>query len=223
MFGLVAADPVNVAELLRDAPRSLHRLSIEHCDGWGVAFATPAWRVHRSTACAARCSEFDTVVDSLRARIAIAHVRKKTVGETSLLNTHPFQRGRFVFAHNGTVKAGALAARTSSARLAEVAGTTDSERLFAFILTHIDDTDDLDRGVTAAVHALRGIPELGAATFLLSCGARIYAYRHGRTLFTLSRPGATYIASEALTEDPWRELPEGGLAVIDEQRLALAA
>src|SRR5580704_9705367 len=120
MFGLLAARPVRVAELLRDAPRSLRQLSLEHADGWGLAIETNGWQVHRDTACAARCPGFDAVVEGVETRLAVAHVRKRTVGETSLANTHPFRRGRFVFAHNGTVNAATLAARSSPARLAEI-------------------------------------------------------------------------------------------------------
>jgi predicted glutamine amidotransferase len=221
MFGLHAAQPVRVAELLRDAPRSLRQLSLEHADGWGVAIEMQGWSVHRSTDCAARCSRFDAVVESLQARLMIAHVRKKTVGETALVNTHPFRRGRFVFAHNGTVSTTAL--RSSDTRLAEIEGTTDSERLFAFLLTHIDEARDIELGVAAATRELRAMPALGPASFLLSCGERLFAYRLGRALFTMVRDGATFVASEPLTGEAWREIPDGGLVVIDEQRHALAA
>src|SRR5438477_7603822 len=101
MFALAAARPIAARELLRDAPRSLAALSREHADGWGVALYADDWSIHRGTACAARCTRFDAIADAATARLVIAHVRKKTVGPTSLANTHPFRRGRFVFAHNG--------------------------------------------------------------------------------------------------------------------------
>src|SRR5512135_1257477 len=101
MFGMVAARPVPVRELLRDAPRGLRALSLEHADGWGVAVhGGGGWLVHRGTSCAARCERYDQVSASVEARLVIAHVRKRTVGEVSLANTHPFQRDRLVFAHN---------------------------------------------------------------------------------------------------------------------------
>jgi glutamine amidotransferase len=223
MFGLHAAEPVGVAELLRDAPRSLRQLSTEHSDGWGVAIRHDAWTVHRSTACAALCPQFDAVVGTLQTRLLIAHVRKKTVGPTSLANTHPFRRGDFVFAHNGTVAVAPLAARSSTARLAEIEGATDSESLFAFILTHIDEAGDVERGVAAAVRELHAIRDLGAASFLLSCGTRLYAHRLGRTLFTLARGTTTLVASEPLSAEPWVEIPERGLVAIDREPHAIAA
>jgi predicted glutamine amidotransferase len=226
MVGLVAAYPIRVVDLLRDAPRSLRQLSNEHADGWGVAIeagGAAGWQIHRSIACAARCPRFDAVVEGVEARVLIAHVRNKTVGEASLANTHPFQRGRFVFAHNGTVRADALVARSSAARLAEIEGGTDSERLLAFLLTRIDEAGEVGRGVAAAVRELHAIAELGAASFLLSDGGKLYAHRFGRTLFVLDRGDATLVASEPLTGEPWREIAEGGLVVIDERQLAIAA
>ncbi len=226
MFALVAARPVTARELLRDAPRSLWALSREHKDGWGVALRTAAdWMVHRSTACAALCERYGELADAVTTQLLIAHVRQKTVGETSLLNTHPFRRGSYVFAHNGTVKdVAALASRTSPERLAELEGETDSERLFAFVMTHIDAAGDTETGVVAAVRELHAATDLGSATFLLSCGARTYAHRLGRSLFALTRHGAEevrrtasiVIASERLTAEAWVELDERSLVVIED-------
>jgi glutamine amidotransferase len=178
--------------------------------------ANGGWLVHRSTNCAARCTRFDEVALALEARLVIAHVRKKTVGETALANTHPFQRGHFVFAHNGTVRdVGALRVRTSPERLAEIEGDTDSERLFAFVLTFVDAVGDVGRGVAAAVRALDALGDVGTASFLLSCGSRLYAHRLGRTLYTLSRGDVAMIASEPLTDELWCEVPERALIVLD--------
>lgn len=213
MFGVVSAEPVSPCDLLRDAPRSLRVLSREHRDGWGVALRTADdWMIHRSTTCAADCARFNELGGE--ARLVVAHVRQKTVGPTAIANTHPFRRGTFVFAHNGTIKdVAALIARSSPERLAQIEGDTDSERLFAFVMTHIDEAGDCERGVRAAVASLYRLGEVGSASFLLSCGSRLYAHRLGRSLFVLRRGGATVIASEQLTSDAWDELPERTLLV----------
>lgn len=214
---MIAAEPVSARELLRDSPRGLRALSLEHADGWGVAVhGGGGWLVHRSTSCAARCPRYEQVAASVQARLVIAHVRKQTVGEVALANTHPFQRDRFVFAHNGTVKdVGALVARTAPEHLERVEGATDSERLFAFVLTFVDAFGDVARGIAAAVRTLDGLRDIGTASFLLSCGSRLYAHRLGRTLFTLERDGVAMIASEPLTNEPWREVRDHELVVLD--------
>ena len=230
MFGMVASRPEASRLLLRDAPRSLQALSREHQDGWGIAIRNgDDWAVHRSTACAAECARYAELVAGLaiETRLLVAHIRRKTVGEKSIANTHPFRRGHFVFAHNGTVNdVPALVARSSAARLAEIEGDTDSERLFAFVLTHIDAVGDSERGVVAAVRELHAMGDVGSASFLLSCGARLYAHRLGRSLFTLVRHAsadgaaerrapAVLVASECPTAEAWVEIPERGLVVLD--------
>ncbi|HVV82295.1 MAG TPA: class II glutamine amidotransferase [Kofleriaceae bacterium] len=261
MFGLLSARPVSPRVLLRDAPRSLWTLAREHRDGWGVAIDEPGgWQLHRDTACAQASPRFDDVADTVRGRVVVAHIRQKTVGETALANTHPFRRGPLVFAHNGTVTdPAALAAATSAERRAEVAGETDSERLFAFVASAIDRAGDLERGVALAVRALHEGPALGSLSFLLACGERIFAHRLGRALHLLVRsadeprgperaravdedPGCSaarvgsevwlpvapparqpagvpskvlVVASEPLTDEAWRELPERSLHVLE--------
>jgi predicted glutamine amidotransferase len=225
MFGMAAQTPLSPYQFLYEAPRSLRALSLEHLDGWGIAIRTAtSWSVERSTVCAAHSERFAEVARS-ETHLAIAHVRKKTVGPTSLANTHPFHRDGLVFAHNGTLPdVTALVARTAPEHLAQIEGQTDSERLFAFVLTHIAEADDIARGITAAVHALHALGDIGSSSFLLSCGSQLYAHRAGRSLFTLARDSAMMVASERLTDEPWVELREHSLVVLDTTTLlSLAA
>src|SRR5207247_5843991 len=111
----------------------------EHSDGWGLAlyddrFArlwlepAPAWD--------SRLARFvrENPIPTL---LAVAHVRKRTVGPAGLANTHPFKRvmwGRdWVFAHNGTlpdVRARPLDGMTPI-------GDTDSEHAFCWMLNEL--------------------------------------------------------------------------------------
>jgi glutamine amidotransferase len=170
-----------------------------------------AWHVERSTETAHACERFARLPAA--ARLVIAHVRQKTVGPRALVNTHPFRRGRFVFAHNGTVDVSTL--RIAPEHLAAIEGETDSERLFAFLLTEIDAAGDVARGIAAAVRVLHALPSPGSANFLLSCGTRLYVHRLGRSMFRLDRPGVSIVASEALTDDRWTELPERSLIELE--------
>ncbi|HTL34950.1 MAG TPA: class II glutamine amidotransferase [Kofleriaceae bacterium] len=220
MFGMVATQAVSPRELLHDAPRSLRALSVEHGDGWGIALAHGDWQIHKSISCAARCTAFPAIVDS-PARVVVAHVRKKTVGDLALANTHPFRRGELVFAHNGTVAAlSALTSQIAPAHLAEIEGDTDSEKLFAFVLTHIDAAGDLERGVVRAIRALQALGEIGSANFLLASDSRVYAYRQGRSLYTLARDAVAIVASERLTDEDWIEVPERALVILGDLDVA---
>ena len=212
---MAAARPTSVRDLLHDAPRSLRVLSEEHADGWGIALRrNDTWTVKRSTTCAARCASYAGL--DQEAVLAIAHIRKKTVGDLSLANTHPFQRGRFVFAHNGTVDTAPLVAATAPEHTASLVGTTDSEKLFMFVLTHVDRVGEVTAGVTSAVRALHALGSIGSASFLFCDGDRLYAHRLGRALFATQRRGVSLIASEPLTDnDRWTEIVERQLVVLE--------
>ncbi|MBX3259711.1 MAG: class II glutamine amidotransferase [Labilithrix sp.] len=266
LVGIVASEITEFGLVLKEAPRSLARLSREHPDGWGVAahggpdsIPPPSersphdgiWRVHKGTNPAGECDRFLEIASRSAGTVLIAHVRQKTVGPTSIANTHPFVQSGWVFAHNGTlVDHASLRAQTSSARLAQVRGDTDSEVLFAYLLTRLDEAGlarvgasasaraEATRVIALAAEELRA-RKAGAFNFLLSDGASCFVHRFGRSLFLLERsphdpprardagaPGAppgpwtprrhaVLVASERLTEEPWRELPEGSLLRID--------
>src|SRR3569833_4158751 len=215
MLGMAAARPTSLRDLLHDAPRSLRVLSEEHADGWGIALRrNDTWTVKRSTTCAARCASYAGL--DQEAVLAIAHIRKKTVGDLSLANTHPFQRGRFVFAHHGTVDTAPLVAATAPEHTASLVGTTDSEKLFKFVLTHVDRVGEVTAGVTSAVRALLALGSIGSASFLFCDGDRLYAHRLGRALIATQRRGESLIASEPPTDnDRWTEIVERQLVVLE--------
>lgn len=257
LVGIVASESTEFGLCLKEAPRSLARLSREHPDGWGIAIferARAAWKVHKGTEKAYEDTRFHEVAARSTGHVLVAHVRQKTVGPTRLENTHPFHRDGWLFAHNGTVKAiDTVRAGASKARLSEIEGDTDSEILFAHFLTRLDEAgltklgDESARAgatriIETAAKKLRD-ENVGAFNFLLSDGATTFAHRFGRSLFLLERgpndpvrgtrdlgsgPSvativtkwtqrrhAVLVASERMTDEPWRELPEGTLLRVD--------
>jgi len=253
--------------VLTEAPRCLATLSREHPDGWGIAIhdadgsastsrssakvAGDTWRLYKGVERAGEDRRFHEIAARCHGRVLVAHIRQKTVGPTRLENTHPFARDGWVFAHNGTVQnTQILHTRCSKARLDEIQGDTDSELLFAYLLTRLDERSLLRlHGEASRASAMALIEEvtkelraeaIGAFNFLLSDGVTSFAHRTGRSLFLLERdprdpvrarrsvaPGtdlvtkwttrrhAVFIASEKITDEPWRELPDGTLLRID--------
>jgi glutamine amidotransferase len=248
LLGVVSSETTDFRFGLHEGRRSLAALSDEHPDGWGVAVhrGGEGWEVHKHAVHARTCDRYAEIAERAAGELLIAHIRKRTVGPISERNTHPFRRGRWIFAHNGTIEdLSWFAARTSSLRAREIEGDTDSERLFAFILTRLDEIDHdprrLDGAVVGVVEEALGHRGLGAANFLLSDGTTLFAFRFGRTLHVLERhPGdavverrispetdaeldttwsprrhAVLVASEAMTDEPWRVVPEGALLRIE--------
>jgi predicted glutamine amidotransferase len=154
-----------------------------HADGWGLAlYEGRAVRTFLEPAAAAD-SKLAAYVRGhpIKTLLAIAHVRKRTRGEVSLANTHPFVRelwGRhFTFAHNGTVRG---VRRHPIGRFHPI-GNTDSDYAFCALMNRLDfafpggypkDRRLLWRAVAAIG---RDIGVRGTFNFLLGDGAQLFA------------------------------------------------
>jgi predicted glutamine amidotransferase len=153
-----------------------------HADGWGLAlYDGPVARVFLEPAAASNSALAKFVRDHpIKTLLAIAHVRRKTRGEVSLANTHPFVRelwGRhFVFAHNGTVK------RVRELKLGgfKPMGKTDSEYAFCALLARLQHEfrsgppSRTELAAAVAHHAGR-IGRSGTFNMLLGDGQQLYA------------------------------------------------
>jgi glutamine amidotransferase len=221
LLGIVASEKTAFRLVLRDAKRSLAALSREHPDGWGIAVHSDhhvGWNVDKGIVCATDDDEFHRSALESQGTVLVSHVRKKTVGPTSHENTHPFHSGPWVFAHNGTVTAtDELRDGSSPARLEAVRGSTDSELLFAYMLTRLDEAGLFDQPADHRTNAViaEGVRRLyeragyGSLNFLLSNGDTTYAHRLGRTLFMLERGPHDAVRTRRSSEDgtaietPW--------------------
>jgi glutamine amidotransferase len=130
----------------------------------------------------------------IETRLAVAHIRKKTRGATTLANTHPFvrifQRRHLVFAHNGTLPGVHERPLTVETPL----GDTDSEHAFCWMLERLrdafpaglpEDTATLARTIFTLANDLGGD---GIFNFLLADGGRLFARCGDRLTHILRRP-----------------------------------
>ena len=210
-------------------------LSKEHPDGWGIAWGQQGqgWNLHRSLLRADDDLEFHHLASQALGDIIVAHVRQKTRGDVAIQNTHPFESAPWIFTHNGTVNnVGFLDAHTSSERRAGIQGDTDSERLFAFLMTRIDALiaeqwgarEGIDQTLREATRELDQLPQFGTASFLLSDGNVLYAHRLGAPLYLLQRQRSdesgyaecasnpsVAVTTEPITDEDWILLDDGDL------------
>lgn len=155
-----------------------------HADGWGLALYEGRFArmfVDPAPACDSHLARF--VRDNpIRTLMAVAHVRKRTIGEAALENTHPFKRvlwGRdWVFAHNGTLP------QVRARPLADFApvGQTDSEHAFCWLLGELRAAfpggypEDRPEALWQCVADLSGqLGAEGTCNFLLSEGTHLFA------------------------------------------------
>jgi predicted glutamine amidotransferase len=154
-----------------------------HADGWGIAFYEGVGcRLFIDTTPAAE-SPIAALVRTypIRSLNVIAHIRKATVGNIALENTHPFARemwGRYwTFAHNGTLP---LPRRIGHGRRHTPVGGTDSEAAFCEILETLwhrfpSRVPTLDTLFEAVAEVSASLGEQGEFNFLLSNGEALFA------------------------------------------------
>jgi predicted glutamine amidotransferase len=159
---------------LRDAVQeptltSFRALARIHRDGWGMAWAQPGTagglEVRRSTRSAAEDPGFLAAATEVEALAGFLHLRWASEGfAIAPANTHPFVADGWAFAHNGFVRgAEHIEAMLVDRHRGALAGTTDSERYFRFVLQCAERTGDMLTGIQLAAQV---ISELSGAVSL---------------------------------------------------------
>lgn len=203
LFGFRSVIPSQMHRSLIAADNALGRQSDRHPDGWGVAYYVDgAPHVTRSPAHALGDALFHRVSGVVSSDTVLAHVRKATQGGHTVLNCHPFQYGRWVFAHNGDVPdfgrhREVLLGEVSPRLRRFVLGETDSEVLFFMLLSRleaygplaqpktVEEVMDSAQGTVADVARLAEAPEGKAnlLTFIVTDGTTMVAHHGGKELF----------------------------------------
>jgi predicted glutamine amidotransferase len=216
VFGCVAAEPVSIRHELVEAKNPLIRQSEDHDSGWGMAMYANADgcdpEVVRYPNAAHDDGEF-LEVTSTKGRIFNVHVRRATMGDLRLENTHPFCLGGYSLGHNGTIVR--YPRLLEDPHVARPQGDTDSEAFFNFLMACYHASDpigSLRRAVSSTVQR----SSMSGLNFLFSDGDRLYAYRLGLfDLHWLHRPGQLLVASEQVTGERWHTVQQDVLLVLD--------
>ena len=144
---------LRVQRSLVKAENALQTQSREHPHGWGIAYyLTGQETPHRTRSINSAHTDdrFAQISEFLTSNAVVAHVRKATVGQVCLENTHPFQYKGWIFCHNGTLfgfeKVREVVHQRVHPRFLELmGGDTDSETLFYLVLTVLEELGvDLD-------------------------------------------------------------------------------
>lgn len=214
MIGCFSATSVEMKYSLLEAPHALVRQSLQdrsgkcHGDGWGLACfnndSSP--RIEKSLRPAYHDGLFSELATRWQAPVWIAHVRAASTGKVRLENTHPFQYGKWVWAHNGTiirpldVLMETMLATVNPTFRSLRRGTTDSELCFLIFLSELSRRNgaqldnpsvEVSSGtMLAVVNFLRTIAapyqqEGPSMNFMASNGKMLLAVRWGKSLWTL--------------------------------------
>lgn len=143
LFAFHSTVTSQVHSSLVSADNTLYDLSQKHPDGWGVGYyLEEVPHLIKSTDCAMEDQLFQKVSGLVSSQTVLAHIRKATQGDKTILNSHPFQYGRWIFAHNGNIKNLSEHKKNLESLVDPdlkrfILGSTDSEVIFFIILTQI--------------------------------------------------------------------------------------
>jgi glutamine amidotransferase len=202
LFGFRSVIPSQVHRSLLAAENALGVQSNQHPDGWGVAYYVDgAPHLVKSASTALGDQLFHHLSGVVASESVLAHVRKATQGEKTVLNCHPFQHGRWVFAHNGDIpnfaeKRGALLEAVPQWLRRYVLGETDSEVVFLLFLGALaahgplarrHAAEDVAAALSATVRRVREICDEGAhralLTLMVTDGEAMLAHQGGKELW----------------------------------------
>ena len=170
---------------------------LTHGHGWGIGLYPDGVSVVEKQSWAAWHGEhFKKAAARIYSKCVIAHVRRATVGPPSIENTHPFSHGRWLFAHNGTIKnfdeiRPLMLEKTDYLHRQEIHGSTDSEHIFRYLLTLWQRHPERPLRETMRI-AIRNIRTWArdvspasppSLNLLLSDGHQLIGSRLGRTLW----------------------------------------
>ncbi len=151
IFGFRSVLQSQVHSSLVHAENALQGQSQRHPDGWGVAYyQAGAPHVIKSKESALDDQLFKRVSGIVSSQTVVAHIRKATQGQHTILNAHPFQFGPWIFAHNGNIKGFDQHKPTLLNLVNEnlrrfILGDTDSEIIFYLLLTNLSNKVDLSQ------------------------------------------------------------------------------
>lgn len=145
LYGLRSTHPTRVGCELIDAQNSLIQQSrkdergLANPHGWGIGFSRDGeLTCKRQATPASESEDFRRTATEISAPALVAHVRRATVGNPKLVNTHPFHDEHALLAHNGHIDhfdevRERMLEETTDERRAAIQGETDSEHFFHFL------------------------------------------------------------------------------------------
>ncbi len=153
LFGFRSVIQSQVHRSLVNAQNALAVQSQKHPDGWGIAYYvanTP--HLVKGASPASNDSIFHHISGMLATQTVLAHIRKATVGNVNILNSHPFQHGTWVFAHNGEINnfdfvKEELLHKIHPSLQRFILGDTDSELFFYLFLSLLQKKTDIHQNV----------------------------------------------------------------------------
>jgi len=201
-----------------------------NADGFGVGWYLPGDPIparYRSIHPAWNDENLRDLARSIHSPLFLAHARTAPSGsEIQRSNCHPFQHGRWLFQHNGSVPefdriARELRLEVDPILFPYIRGATDSETCFYLALTYglNENPPDALRRMVERVEAARigaGIEASVQLTCAATDGRRLYAMRYSSNRQSKSLFCSRNVHAIRELNGDYETFPEGGLVIVSE-------
>jgi len=231
MLGIVSSKPIPSC-YLRDFQALAHigrvfegAKDAGHKDGWGITYfdkGIPTY-LDRQPTDALKDERYAVALEKMESLqisgVVLAHLRRRSVGTVSMENTLPFTHGTWAFAHNGTIF-------DFDAKIeGEREDVTDSKRFFQLLVREIETGNSrVEEAIGRVVNNIRNTCRHSSLTFLLSNGAKLYAYRDFAeaknegyySLMYAKEDGMVLFSQEPTWRKDWFTVSNRCLVIVDE-------
>lgn len=210
LFGFRSSVHCRFDQCLLDAENAFVEQSKKNPHGWGIAyFINKIPHVFKEPNQAYGDGIFTKISQRMKSITMLAHIRAATQGDHNILNTHPFQFGSWVFAHNGNIKNFSQNREeyidlVSREFKSTIFGDSDSEIIFFILLTYLQRIKNLENPtinaneLTSTVrYTIKAITEISGPihgthdgpdsetylTFLMTNGKIFCAFNGGKNIY----------------------------------------
>ena len=192
--------------------------SVNNADGWGLAsFDDSQSLIYKERVAAYKSTNIERIIrETGKAKTLIGHIRLATIGYDDYNNSHPFsgydKSGRFwTFAHNGTI----FECDDLSIYSYKQKGSTDSERIFLYLLDRINERiDNAGRDLEAEERfkivdkIVTRLSPKNKLNIILYDGEQTYLHTNYRdSLYVKSTPDGAIFATVPLSDGVWDHIP----------------
>ena len=213
LFGLTGDRKTRINELLK----TFFSHSVKHQNGWGIAVTdTKPVLIEKEARKAYESEYLKTLLEKdISVCGCIAHIRRASIGEENILNTHPFETAdssgrQWILAHNGTIfESPALKPYQYRQK-----GATDSERILLYLVDLAGSCKHAETRFKALEEGIKTISVGNKTNLLIFDGEYFYVHKnHAGSLHQKEGTGTVIFSTQPLEEEGWQETEGNRLLV----------
>ena len=220
LFGLSSERKIRINEMLE----TFFSHSVEHRNGWGLALLDKdQFYIEKEPIRAIESTELKKrLKKNIEASRCLAHIRKATIGEIDINNTHPFSRydnshRLWILIHNGTIFDSEILRPYQFMQ----EGSTDSERILLFLVDRINKCYaggsselSMDVRIKTVDEAVKAIVPGNKVNLMIYDGELLYVHiNEAGTLFEKNSGDSIIFSTRPLDSGKWSDFPLNRLMV----------